>query len=640
MTNLCSKCGHRNNGTKKFCKKCGTTLAVASMPGASSIGAARSSVAPTQGVPMFANAGCGNCGAVLKANATFCKKCGFKMSSKPAVPMFANAGCGNCGAALKANATFCNKCGFKMPAASTAKGMFDGVFSRLKKGIGSIKLPKNSRSNNGRFNFGRRNMAIFGGSLAIVMVLAVGIFAFARGAGDFADFDIADLPMRPIVQQEYIGDGHLVRTLLRGDGQLYFNYNPHTLQIFPGAVIRGDTVFSDSFTLVETHRSPIRLSVGPNSVVVDNPNLTNVNAARDRLIEGNDAQVVREARFSMHTVERGESFSTALSAGVGVKGVGVDAGTERRRQENSTNMVVIVHEVFYTVNVEHPGSAGRFFTREMTREVLGDFAPVYISSVNYGRMGILTVSTNRSETEVRNTLSATIPIKAVQVSPSISTEHRQVLNDMQVEAHVIGGRSGLSMDEFFANFSAPPDFRGAVPLSFTLNRLHDNAPVEVLTILDEVVVGGDAFMFEIVFDTAIIRSQDPDTFEVLLSFDHVGVRDYERSDIVASNRRFDSNRNVVVLDNISSESNLVITVNRNYYTNYLLRGNSLIRMQPRNWTFRIMDVLEAGELSDGQFRHTLVHIVDHYVGIDAQLRNNLRSYEISFVITIRPLAGS
>lgn len=74
----CSKCGHENQDTNKFCAKCGS--------------------------PLVLKKRCPSCGAELEKDADFCGNCGKKIEPE-------NLFCTNCGAKLTEGTKFCVKCG-------------------------------------------------------------------------------------------------------------------------------------------------------------------------------------------------------------------------------------------------------------------------------------------------------------------------------------------------------------------------------------------------------------------------------------------------------------------------------------------------------------------------------------------------
>ena len=529
--------------------------------------------------------------------------------------------CTKCGASVQAGAAFCSKCG------TQTKGVQPQTMEGVVKGS---KL--------------MRNVLITFVSVAVLLAAAVGAFFLTRGGnngniyiagiepGDytqwseqqptdtqsdsthdaaddtFADYsfepeqqttdtqnetapviaegpfadDIPVLQMRSTQMLENVGGTYVFRQLLHGVPglPLYFNYNAVTQDIFPGAIIRGDTLFSDIYTLVGINRAPISISIAGNSLLVDNPNFTNVTAARNQLVSNLTAPHV-SSDFYMRRVEQGQAFSAGLNAGFAAGGIGITAGTETRTREFSTNMVVVVTQVFYTVTTEHPGSSGRFFTQNMSASDFGYYAPAFISSVNYGRIGVLTVSTNESESVTRSSLSAAIPIKKLggRLSGSITAEQERVFNGLQIQGQIIGGGQGvMNADTFFAYFAAPPNIQNAVPLSFTLNRLDNNAPVEVVSILNENWLSESAVVFEIEF-VDMIRGDyvhaEHAVFSGQFTFNAMDVIHVHREEVVGINRAFHPNRNIFILDHVRDVSSMEIRI---------LRANP-VRVGPRRGEF-------------------------------------------------------
>ena len=114
------------------------------------------------------------------------------------------------------------------------------------------------------------------------------------------------------------------------------------------------------------------------------------------------------------------------------------------------------------------------------------FSPVYISSITYGRMGVITMESNYGYNEVRLAVKAAFDAKIVNGNISISNEYKKIIDESNIKIYMVGGDgSGIAESvEGFAAFKKyiidggyySPEVPG-VPIAFTASYLMDNSPV-------------------------------------------------------------------------------------------------------------------------------------------------------------------
>lgn len=167
--------------------------------------------------------------------------------------------------------------------------------------------------------------------------------------------------------------------------------------------------------------------------------------------------------------------------------------TETKLNKNSKKYVLIkVRQMFYSISVD-PKNANQWGDLEN----LGDYEPVYISSVDYGRVAHILVETDENLDETTKTIKAGIAAKFAKFGGSVDTNAvTKVTNwfqDKKITVMIAGGPLSYSklitdLDSFkeFLTMPSTKDLvNSAVPIGYKVRTLKDNREVEVRTMYTE-----------------------------------------------------------------------------------------------------------------------------------------------------------
>ena len=114
----------------------------------------------------------------------------------------------------------------------------------------------------------------------------------------------------------------------------------------------------------------------------------------------------------------------------------------------------------------------------------GAYSPVYVSSVTYGRMGIIVIESNYSYSDVNASFSK-ITRKLFKNSQEVFTsQDQQIIDNSEIQIYLIGGNGANDAQAIngyaaFVNYvSGGGEFSAGdpgVPISFTLRYLSDHS---------------------------------------------------------------------------------------------------------------------------------------------------------------------
>ncbi|MGH9886751.1 MAG: thiol-activated cytolysin family protein, partial [bacterium] len=282
-------------------------------------------------------------------------------------------------------------------------------------------------------------------------------------------------------------------------------YSPDAEILWPGSLIQGKSHrdgLGALLGLTIAERTPIRVSIpaipsADNFREVASPDQAQV-AAAIGAIRGN-ATTANLATPSTITFEQTVSYSEsqlALSLRLSARylGFATKAAADFSRNGSQTTVTAQFYQKMFEVVVAPPQTPGAFFSSAFTKAKLDqqialgrmgpDNIPVYVSTVVYGRMLMVSVTSSESEQKIRAALEASYNAVAGSASGSVEAKHRTLLRESRISITSLGGdaeatlamiRSG-DLSQYFTK-NAP--LSSAAPLSYTFRNLSDGSIASV-----------------------------------------------------------------------------------------------------------------------------------------------------------------
>lgn len=312
-------------------------------------------------------------------------------------------------------------------------------------------------------------------------------------------------------------------------------YAANSESMWPGSIIRGDSIYSGQFTPIGFDRAPLTFSVslenlaGAKSATMASPSLSSY---RDALSTVLDAEITGSTPANIFAeieeVHSDEQLTLALGASASWLGsvASISSNFHFADQKVKSRYVVRYTQGYYTVDVDSPSRPSDFFSDNVTVEDVEARAndnnpPVYVSSVTYGRMVVFTFESEYSAREMGAALDF-VYTGGADVSGDVSLTYREMVSNSNITAYILGGsaeQAARSID----NYEALMDFirdggdysreSPGAPIAYKLSYLKDSSPARysftedyevvdcervsqrVLVTLDSITVddnGGDA----------------------------------------------------------------------------------------------------------------------------------------------------
>ena len=266
--------------------------------------------------------------------------------------------------------------------------------------------------------------------------------------------------------------------------------DPTTDVIFPGAILKGETIPTGEYVPIVADRAPITLSAsltninGSPVVEITDPKLSTVREGiktgiLDQEVTGATAAKVN---FSISEVYSEEHLKLAIGANYRSAATKVSASFDFSKSTYQYKYVLKYFQVYYTIDMDPPKNPSDLFTNVPDINSLGSTSPVYVATVTYGRMVIYTIESNYTKTEVDAAFKASFGSS----DGSVDAKYAKLISESDVEALVIGGSGSDAAQtvngpaDVYAYISNGGDYSKdspGAPLSYKLRYLKQGTPV-------------------------------------------------------------------------------------------------------------------------------------------------------------------
>ncbi len=272
--------------------------------------------------------------------------------------------------------------------------------------------------------------------------------------------------------------------------------DPTTDVIYPGAMLKGESIPTGEYIGINGGRAPITLSVslqninGSSAVEINNPNLSSVrDGVNSVLQQGVSGSTAARLNFTIEEVYSEEHLNVALGANYRGLNKEISASFNFASSQFQYKYVVKYFQQYYTIDLNLPpnNSPGSLFTELPD---LNSTSPVIVSSVKYGRMVLYTVESNSSITDVQAAFNASFS----SADANGDVEYQKIINESKIEAVVIGGSGSdaagavsgpAGVYEFIINGGDYSADSPAAPLSYTLRYIRNDFPVAKVVLSSE-----------------------------------------------------------------------------------------------------------------------------------------------------------
>lgn len=278
-------------------------------------------------------------------------------------------------------------------------------------------------------------------------------------------------------------------------------YGTNSEALWPGAIIRGDAVYSGLLSQIVLPRKPLRFSVslenlgGGKAATMDDPSLSSFRDDVSQILsQAVTGATPADIYSDIEQVDSKDQLSLAL--GTSVSGIGlpgdIAANFDFKSQNIHSRYVVKYVQAYYTVDADEPSAPSDLFADSVTldqvkSEIPSGKSPVYVSSITYGRVILFTFESQYSQSELGAALNFAYH-GGVDVSGNTSVTYKEMLSSSKMTAYILGGSGSAaaqsidSYQDLINLIKSGGDYSSdspGAPIAYKLAYVKDNTPVRL-----------------------------------------------------------------------------------------------------------------------------------------------------------------
>lgn len=260
---------------------------------------------------------------------------------------------------------------------------------------------------------------------------------------------------------------------------------PH---IWIGNVLTKSSVVDCNYNPLIYPRNPITISAtlpGTNSKVIDNASYSKYLAyIQEQTSKGTFSQN-GEFNFTTEQFTSYNELKVAFGSNVSTGGLFWKSSTTTEGNDHTiskaTGLYVKFYQTSFKVVMDYPQGEIASIPSNLVDEA------VYVNSITYGRLGILTIETNEAIHNAEMIVNKTFRKLFVSGSSNLTTEEQAFLDGCDFRVYLIGGNGSTSVETFkgysgFIQHIKKGTFsqnEPGAPLFCTFNHVKNNSPVSV-----------------------------------------------------------------------------------------------------------------------------------------------------------------
>ncbi|CAA0161311.1 Tenacilysin precursor [Tenacibaculum maritimum] len=269
------------------------------------------------------------------------------------------------------------------------------------------------------------------------------------------------------------------------DEQFLFSANDEIF--YPGSLVVASSVIEGEYVPITVPRAPLKISTSlvgdKTSITVDSPKLSSTRDAISSLLSDRNFEAPPASlRYTTDEVFSKNHLKVAIGASYEGTSTSVSGSAEFNYDKETTKMIVKVIQKYYTIDSDIPSNPSDFFVEEFNfKSKLGDRKPLYVSSVTYGRVFLMSIESTMNKIDLEAALQGSF-LKG-KITAKAEFEFSKIAKTSTIKATILGGNSDLAGAEI-GDLSAVKDFisKGAsyskenpgIPIAYRLRELGTN----------------------------------------------------------------------------------------------------------------------------------------------------------------------
>lgn len=264
--------------------------------------------------------------------------------------------------------------------------------------------------------------------------------------------------------------------------------------LYPGCVLRGATIADGTYAAISDCKvGDITFSINKalandQSTALLKKTIPNIRMSdyREQFSKWANLQYRPSAVTVMHsaeTVNSEEEVAVKLGASFKHQVVDVTGSLNFDFKSNNNHILAKFIQKQYSVTMDFPRTPTLF--EEVDTKYVNEYAPVYVSNINYGRMVFMAIDTKHKLIDVQAALN--VAVKSFNANGNLDVKYRKVLDESHISIVAVGGgaeQQNLVLENGWEGFKKFMTSKVAMeeltPISFQMRYAVDNALARVV----------------------------------------------------------------------------------------------------------------------------------------------------------------
>lgn len=261
-----------------------------------------------------------------------------------------------------------------------------------------------------------------------------------------------------------------------------------TSGVYPGLILSGSSISMPPLkpTALSTLKDSIDVCFDMPGYYCERiyPRSTSFKNALNRALKSPDfsGEQLEQFEYDLKQFSYYDEMKLAFGANVNVAKIfKLDASYDCSKIKHKTGLFARVYQRNFTATMDYPADGNLFKNNNDVKSFSND---VYINSIVYGRLAIISIESDSSYNDVKSAFKASLNIGKFGGEASLDVKSKKILDNSEVHVYILGGEgstaaqtfSGISkFTEFITTGGVFTKNKPGVPIYITTNYLKDNS---------------------------------------------------------------------------------------------------------------------------------------------------------------------
>lgn len=262
--------------------------------------------------------------------------------------------------------------------------------------------------------------------------------------------------------------------------------------IFPGSLLRGNSIQDLGFVPIAANINPVTVSLSIPSTkyktgfTMERPSLSSLRSLVNSYLKTSDFSQQGQFSYSIEEFSSFDELKVAFGSNVDTRNIFRRRSTSENHYGHlittKTGLYIKFFQTSFTLDMDIPNGS---LVKDNNFDN-GGVDPVYVSSISYGRMGILTVETDEKSEEAIRNMNTSFSKLFVKGNSYLTEEEKKFINSSRFQLYTVGGNGSTAVQSFqgyeafikhISQGSFTKDSPG-IPIFCSYSNLKDNSPVK------------------------------------------------------------------------------------------------------------------------------------------------------------------